>query len=102
MNKTILDQNIKNKIISLYNQVFEKNSDINYWDWRFGENPFGKLIIRFLLENNDIASSYIVHPINIEINSTLKKFSFLLNFPEKPITVNPITIKNNGLNISDI
>ena len=76
MNKTILDQNIKNKIISLYNQVFEKNSDINYWDWRFGENPFGKLIIRFLLENNDIASSYIVHPINIEINNKIESGLF--------------------------
>ena len=69
MSKGILNQNIINKIISLYNHVFEKNSDINYWNWRFGKNPFGKLIIRFLLENDDIASSYIVHPINIEINN---------------------------------
>ena len=86
MSKGILNQNIINKIISLYNHVFEKNSDINYWNWRFGKNPFGKLIIRFLLENDDIASSYIVHPINIEINTSdqelnlSSKFSSFLNW----------------------
>ena len=40
-------------------------------------------------------------PIKIAKNNILKKFSFLLNFPENPITVNPITIKNIGFNISD-
>ena len=46
-------------------------------------------------------SKKIVKPINIEINSILKKFSFLLNFPENPtITKANITIKM-GLNISD-
>ena len=76
MNKTILNQNYKNKIISLYNRVFEKNSDINYWNWRFEKNPFGKLIIRFLLKNNEIASTYIVHPINIEKNNKIESGLF--------------------------
>ena len=32
-------------------------------------------------------------PINIEINKILKKFSFLLNFPEKPIIINTDILK---------
>ena len=41
------------------------------------------------------------NPISIEINRILKKFSFLLNFPEYPITTNPNKIKKNGLVISE-
>ena len=44
----------------------------------------------------------IKNPIKIDINKTLKKFSFLLYLPEKPVTTKPITIKKIGFRISDI
>ena len=44
----------------------------------------------------------IKNPINIDINNTLKKLSFLLNFPEKLITTNPIITKKIGFNISEM
>ena len=44
----------------------------------------------------------IKNPIKIDINKTLKKFSFLLNWLEKPITTNPIIIKKIGFSISEI
>ena len=40
-------------------------------------------------------------PIRIDKKRTLKKFSFLLNLPAKPITTKPIITKKNGFNISD-
>ena len=43
----------------------------------------------------------IKNPIKIDMNKILKKFSFLLNFPENPTIINDnITIKR-GFNISD-
>ena len=47
MSKTILNQDIKIQIISLYNKVFEKKADLDYWGWRFENNPFGKMIIHY-------------------------------------------------------
>ena len=44
----------------------------------------------------------IKKPINIDINNTLKKLSFLLNFPEKLITTKPIITKKKGFSISDM
>ena len=44
----------------------------------------------------------IKNPINIDINNTLKKLSFLLNFPEKLITTNPIITKKKGFSISEM
>ena len=43
----------------------------------------------------------IKKPINIEIKSILKKFSFLLNLPENPSITNESITMNNGFNISD-
>ena len=43
----------------------------------------------------------IKNPINIDINNTLKKLSFLLYFAEKPITIKDKSIIKNGLRISD-
>ena len=40
-------------------------------------------------------------PINIDKNNILKKFSFLLNFPENPMTVKPTITRKNGFIISD-
>jgi hypothetical protein len=42
------------------------------------------------------------NPIRIDINSTLKKLSFFLNFPEKPITMKPIITRKKGLIIVEI
>ena len=46
-----------------------------------------------------ILNKKIINPIKTEINKTLKKFSFLLNLLEKPITTKLIATKKNGLNI---
>ena len=43
----------------------------------------------------------IIKPIKIAINKILKKFSFLLNFAEKPKTTNPNITRKKGLRISD-
>ena len=43
----------------------------------------------------------IINPINIAINSILKKFSFLLNLAEKPKTIKPSITKNRGFKICD-
>ena len=59
--------------------------------------------------DNEIVSLLIISlrkkikkPIKIEINKILKKFSFLLNLPEIPITTKDnITIKK-GFKISDV
>ena len=66
MNEIILNQDIIIKIISLYNKVFEKNTDTNYWNWRFENNPFGKLVIRYMLKDKELAGTYITHPVKIE------------------------------------
>ncbi len=42
------------------------------------------------------------NPIRMDINNTLKKLSFFLNFPEKPITIKPTTTRKKGLIIAEI
>ncbi len=49
-----------------------------------------------------ILNKKIINPIKTEINKTLKKFSFLLNLLEKPITTKAIIIKKKGFSSSEI
>ena len=49
-----------------------------------------------------ILNKKITNPIKTEINKTLKKFSFLLNLLEKPITTKAIIVKKKGLSSSEI
>ena len=44
----------------------------------------------------------ITKPIKIDKNKTLKKFSFLLNLPDNPITTKVNIVIKRGLRISDI
>ena len=62
-----------------------------------------KLILRDIV--NLVIISFkikIKKPIRIAINNILKKFSFFLNLPEYPITMNPSITKNIGFNNSEI
>lgn len=60
------------KIMELYKKVFDKYLLPAFWNWRFVNNPFGKLIAFNAFHKAEIVSHYIVHPIKLEINS--KKF----------------------------
>jgi len=85
VNEIILNKDIIIKIISLYNKVFEKNADTNYWNWRFENNPFGKLIIRYMLNGKELSGMYITHPIKIESKNNINLGLFSMWTVTNPI-----------------
>ena len=57
-----------------------------------------KLIVNFEMTS---FNKKIINPTAIDINKTLKKFSFLWNLLVKPITTKANTTINTGFKISD-
>ena len=100
-NKIIIAEKgeIIDKIFKLQNvSILNINND------KFEKVEFYNLILNF--DKSNIIDSILnfkfipFYKYKKHVNN-LKKFSFLLNFPEKPITVNPIITKNIGFKISD-
>ena len=71
MSSFIINDDIINEIISLYNRVFKKNANIKYWRWRFDKNPFGRKIICFIKKNKKVVGTYLVHPLKIEFKNKI-------------------------------
>jgi len=64
------------KIILLFDKVFNIKLNQDYWNWRFLKNPFGKPLIQLCWDNKQLVSVYLVHPLSLEIDKTVTKSLF--------------------------
>ncbi len=53
------------EILRLYQLAFGRDLDLSYWNWRFRDNPEGKLQIELMFDGNSIAGHYAVSPVRM-------------------------------------
>jgi hypothetical protein len=69
-------ENDKSKVLELFEKVFHKKMTEQFWNWRFGKNPFGKPFVRLAFIEKNLVANYLLHPVILEINNCKKKCLF--------------------------
>jgi hypothetical protein len=63
------------QIAATYQKAYHRELDIAYWNWRFLNNPYdSKILISYIIENNELAAYYAASPCYLLINNTKYKF----------------------------
>lgn len=73
------------KIIDLFQTVFKKELNLEFWKWRFSECPFGKGIIYLAFENKNLVGHYAVHPVDLLVENKLVKAVFSMTTMVHPL-----------------
>jgi hypothetical protein len=56
------------KILDLFKQSFHKELPLEYWKWRFIDNPTNKVMIKLMWDDDILAGHYAVSPLAINID----------------------------------
>jgi len=57
------------QILQLFKAVFGQEMSLDYWKWRFEDNPAGKHMIKLMWENDILIGHYAVSPCTLSINN---------------------------------
>lgn len=71
MNITTYTRGDEIKIIHLFEEVFGRDMNLAFWQWRFTENPLNKIMIRLMWDNQKLVGHYAVSPVLLSINNKL-------------------------------
>lgn len=72
------------QILNLFEKVFSKKITLDFWKWRFIENPFGPGIIKLLFDNNLLVGHYAVIPMVVQVKNNLVKAVFSMTTMTHP------------------
>ena len=72
------------QILSLFEKVFGKKMTLDFWKWRFVENPFGRGVIKLLFDNDLLIGHYAVIPTAIQVKNNLTKAVFSMTTMTHP------------------
>lgn len=72
------------QILALYKEVNNKEMSLDYWKWRYVENPFGNSIIKLILDKEKLIGHYAVTPIDVQAQGKLHKAAFSMNTMTHP------------------
>ena len=72
------------QILDLFEKVFKKKLNLDYWKWRFIENPFENGIIKLLFNGKELIGHYAVLPTRMEIQNKLVKCVFSMTTMTHP------------------
>lgn len=61
------------KIIELFQLVFKQEMTIDYWEWRFKNNPYGDLEISLAFDGDELVGHYAISPVIFTSNGQLFK-----------------------------
>lgn len=59
----------ENAIIELFNIVFKRSMSMEYWRWRFENNPAGKHMLSLMWDQGKLVGHYAVSPVRLRINN---------------------------------
>ena len=87
MDVSIIDYSPKFKplILDLFEKTFHKKLSQEFWNWRFENNPFGRLVIRYMLKDKELSGTYITHPVKIESKNNINSGLFSMWTVTNPI-----------------
>ncbi|MFX1318096.1 MAG: GNAT family N-acetyltransferase [Promethearchaeota archaeon] len=72
------------EILELFERVFERKMSLNFWNWRFRDNPWAKGIITLAWDQSVLASHYAVMPVQVQVQNTLIKAVFSMTTMTHP------------------
>ena len=61
----------EHKILELFELVFKQKMSLDYWRWRFLNNPAGSKMIKLMWEEDKLIGHYAVSPLSMNINNQL-------------------------------
>jgi hypothetical protein len=64
--------NDEKKILELFRLSFRKELSLDYWNWRFRDNPTKKLMIKLMWDGDTLAGHYAVSPVEMVIDGEVK------------------------------
>jgi hypothetical protein len=59
------DPKFKPLILDLFKKTFHKVMTLQFWDWKFENNPFGKPIIKLAFNKKQLIGTYIANPVTL-------------------------------------
>ncbi|MEO6901894.1 MAG: GNAT family N-acetyltransferase [Bacteroidia bacterium] len=59
------------EILKLFQLAFGKKMPLDYWKWRFLDNPENKVMIKLMWDNTVLAGHYAVSPVKLNVNGKL-------------------------------
>jgi hypothetical protein len=60
------------EILKLFKTSFKKELSLNFWNWRFLNNPAGDVMIKLMWDGNTLAGHYAVSPVELIINGEVQ------------------------------
>ena len=72
------------RILDLFKQVFQREMGLNFWRWRFLENPFGKAIIKLSFDRDILIGHYAVIPMDVQVQGETIKAVFSMTTMTHP------------------
>jgi hypothetical protein len=60
-------------ILGLFELAFGNKMSIEYWRWRFEDNPFGNHLIKLMWADNKLIGHYAVSPVNLILKGKIVK-----------------------------
>ena len=60
------------EILKLFKTSFKKELSLNFWNWRFLNNPAGEVMIKLMWDGNTLAGHYAVSPVELIINGEVQ------------------------------
>jgi hypothetical protein len=72
------------EILELFELVFGKKMSLDFWNWRFRDNPWANGIITLAWDKDVLASHYAVMPIHIQVKDALIKAVFSMTTMTNP------------------
>jgi len=72
------------QILNLFEKVFSRKISIDFWKWRFIENPFGEGIIKLLFDRDLLVGHYVVIPMVMKIKNNLHRAVFAMTVMTHP------------------
>lgn len=71
-------------ILELFNIVFDRPLDEDFWRWRFLQNPFGESIIRLMFDDDKLVGHYALIPMPLWLRGSLIRACFSMTTMTHP------------------
>ncbi len=73
------------KILHLFEIVFGKKMSMEYWKWRFLNNPFSKdMLIHLMWEDENLIGQYALSPVEMKVDGKKKKAALAMSLMTHP------------------
>lgn len=66
----------RKKILSLFEEVYDKKMSEEYWNWRYDNNLIGQKYIELMWNEDVLVGHYALFPIEIKVGNEIKKTGF--------------------------